>query len=34
MLAIKLPNLASAFLFTLVAILLVVGLLFWAVGTR
>jgi hypothetical protein len=34
MLAIKLPNLTSTFLFTLIAILLVIGLLFWAAGTR
>ena len=34
MVAIKLPNLTSTFLFTLVAVLLIVGLLFWAVGTR
>jgi hypothetical protein len=34
MVAIKLPNLASTFLYTLIAVLLVVGLLFWAVGTR
>jgi hypothetical protein len=34
MVAIKLPNLTSTFFFTLIAVLLVVGLLFWAVGTR
>jgi len=34
MVAIKLPNLLSTFLFTLIAVLLVLGLLFWAVGTR
>ena len=34
MVAIKLPNLTSTFLFTVIAVLLVVGLLFWAVGTR
>ena len=34
MLAIKLPNLASTFLVTLIAVLLVAGLLFWAVATR
>jgi hypothetical protein len=34
MVAIKLPNLTSTFLFTLIAVLLIVGLLFWAVGSR
>jgi len=34
MVAIKLPNLRSAFLFALIAVLLFIGLLFWAVGTR
>ena len=34
MAAIKLPNLTSTFLFTLIAVLLVVGLLFWAVASR
>ena len=34
MVAIKLPNLTITFLFTLIAVLLVVGLLFWAVATR
>lgn len=34
MVAIKLPNLTSIFLFTLIAVLLTVGLLFWAVGAR
>jgi hypothetical protein len=34
MLAIKLPNLTSSFHFALIAVLLVVGLLFWAVSTR
>ncbi len=34
MVAIKLPNLTSTFLFTFIAVLLIVGLLFWAVGTR
>jgi hypothetical protein len=34
MVAIKLPNLTSTFHFTLIAVLLIVGLLFWAVGTR
>ncbi len=34
MVAIKLPNLTNTFLFTLIAVLLTVGLLFWAVTTR
>jgi nitrogen fixation-related uncharacterized protein len=34
MLAVKLPNLIGAFHFALIAILVIVGLLFWAVGTR
>lgn len=34
MLAIKLPNFTSTFHLTLIAILLIFGLLFWAVGTR
>jgi len=34
MVAIKLPNLTSTFVFTLIAVLVVVGLLFWAVSTR
>ena len=34
MVAIKLPNLTSTFLFTLIVVLLTVGLLFWAVSTR
>jgi hypothetical protein len=34
MVAIKLPNLTSTFLFTLIAVLLRFGLLFWAVSTR
>lgn len=34
MVAIKLPNLTSIFLLTLIAVLLIVGLLFWVVGAR
>ena len=34
MLAIKLPNLTSTFHFMLVAVVVMVGLLFWAVSTR
>jgi hypothetical protein len=34
MVSIKLPNLTSIFLFTLTLVLLIVGLLFWAVGAR
>jgi hypothetical protein len=34
MVAIKLPNLTSTFHFILIGVLLIVGLLFWAVGTR
>ena len=34
MLAIKLPSLTSTFHFTLIAVLLILGLLFWAVSTR
>jgi hypothetical protein len=34
MVAIKLPNLTSTLHFMLIAVLLIVGLLFWAVGTR
>jgi hypothetical protein len=34
MVAIKLPNFTSTFHFTLIAVLLIFGLLFWAVGTR
>jgi len=34
MVAIKLPNPTATFFFTLVALMVIVGLLFWAVGTR
>jgi hypothetical protein len=32
MLAVKLPNLTATFLFTVIAVLLIVGLLFWVVS--
>ena len=32
MVAIKLPNLGATFLFTVIAVLLIAGLLLWAVG--
>ncbi len=34
MAAIKLPYLTNSFLITFIAVLLIVGLLFWAVATR
>jgi len=34
MAAIRLPYLTNSFLITLIAVLLIVGLLFWAVATR
>jgi len=34
MLATKLPNPTTAFFITLIALMAIVGLLFWAVGTR
>jgi hypothetical protein len=34
MVAIKLPSLTGTFHFMFIAVLLIVGLLFWAVGTR
>lgn len=34
MLAIKLPNVTATFFVTLIALMLIIGLLFWAVGTR
>ena len=34
MVPMKLPNLTSIFIFTLTAVLLIVGLLFWAAGAR
>jgi hypothetical protein len=32
MVAIKLPNLTATYLFMVIAVLLIVGLLFWTVG--
>jgi len=34
MVAIKLPNPTASFFFTLIAFMLIFGLLFWAVGIR
>ncbi len=34
MVAIKLPNVTATFFVTLIALMLIIGLLFWAVGTR
>jgi len=34
MVATKLPNTTATFFLTLIALMLIVGLLFWAAGTR